>query len=619
MAFNSAVSNVSYSDSKAEKRSVFMGEVEALKASKEYAHLNQNEPNSTKRAAKNIRAVLKRAFPFVKFSVRMDGYTAINLSWTDGPTRKTVEETVRPFRCGFYDVHEDYHGIESTPFGEVFGEVEFLFCDRDFSDVAVAAGVEAVKEKYAGNLSELEEHQQPSVENYNNGSSRHVLVPHINEDLASLIYAEFKDWDGLKKIVPASSKETNQAEVSSNLTIEEHTHTKRGFQMFIVVNPDRVARDVFMSQLETAKELGGWYSKKWGNTPAGFAFKERGAAESFLVLVTGTDNEDPTPPTKPTKKVETKADTKTADKLRNLADKMQKDIDHKLADRLTNTPKRQREAGSARLEGERLKRTQEALIKLAALHDAGNVPDVLQGIKSKKAVYELVGEKMDHSNCGYYDTPVSTGLPSKDTPEALAIWDLLAGKSDEEKRAEKIQRLEEKLLFSKIPGFFPTPESLIDRMLDHADIQTHHKCLEPEAGAGGIADKIKQIAYVDCCEIFSSLREILKAKGHNLIADDFMRADLEAMYDRIVMNPPFENLQDIDHLLEAYKCLASGGRVVSIMSPAPFFRSGKKAEAFREWFENVDGKKYDLPEGSFKKSGTNVATVLVIIDKESED
>lgn len=71
------------------------------------------------------------------------------------------------------------------------------------------------------------------------------------------------------------------AEVVGGMTISEHTHTKKGFKMWIVQAPDRVERSTFDSWLHRAKEGRGWYSRKWGDTPAGFAFKDQSEAEKF--------------------------------------------------------------------------------------------------------------------------------------------------------------------------------------------------------------------------------------------------------------------------------------------------------------------------------------------------
>ena len=53
---------------------------------------------STAETAKLVRKALKKAFPGMKFSVRSSNYangSSIDVSWTDGPTMKAVDEVVR--------------------------------------------------------------------------------------------------------------------------------------------------------------------------------------------------------------------------------------------------------------------------------------------------------------------------------------------------------------------------------------------------------------------------------------------------------------------------------------------------------------------------------------------
>ena len=52
-------------------------------------------------------------------------------------------------------------------------------------------------------------------------------------------------------------------------------------------------------------------------------------------------------------------------------------------------------------------------------------------------------------------------------------------------------------------------------------------------------------------------------------------------YDKIIMNPPFENGQDIDHIRHAYSLLNDGGRVVCIMSEGTFYRNDKKSNGIQ--------------------------------------
>ena len=64
-------------------------------------------------------------------------------------------------------------------------------------------------------------------------------------------------------------------------TITEHTHTKKGFQMWIASIGERVEREEYDRLLSAARELGGWYSRAWGGAPGGFAFKSELKAIAF--------------------------------------------------------------------------------------------------------------------------------------------------------------------------------------------------------------------------------------------------------------------------------------------------------------------------------------------------
>jgi len=162
-----------------------------------------------------------------------------------------------------------------------------------------------------------------------------------------------------------------------------------------------------------------------------------------------------------------RANAAIADKLRGLADAMQKQIDNKYADRLTNTPKRMRENSYQRMEGDRLTRVQQAMRALADLHDAGEVPEVLHGIKTKKAIYEACRSKTDHNGNGDY---FELGEPVDGDDVAAAIWSLLKPKSAAEIAAEDLKKRIDALQFAKIPGYFPTPSQVVDLMMDHAEI-----------------------------------------------------------------------------------------------------------------------------------------------------
>ncbi|MFD0587776.1 methyltransferase [Paenibacillus sp. GCM10027627] len=189
---------------------------------------------------------------------------------------------------------------------------------------------------------------------------------------------------------------------------------------------------------------------------------------------------------------------------------------------------------------------------------------------------------------------------------------------------QKIKKLESEVKFSKIAGYFPTPKKVVERMLDIANIGDGETILEPSAGNGNILDCITAhiqengiTVSVDAVEWNYSLREILELKNYKLVSNDFMEYGKYNHYDKIIMNPPFERNQDIQHVQHAYKCLNSNGRIVAIMSPHFTFASDATSVNFREWL-NGRGYYEKLPEGSFKESGTNVNTVLIVIDKIEE-
>lgn len=196
-----------------------------------------------------------------------------------------------------------------------------------------------------------------------------------------------------------------------------------------------------------------------------------------------------------------------------------------------------------------------------------------------------------------------------------------------EQNSEKVKRdplkdKERALVGKKIPGFFPTPEIVVEQLIDAAGIEPGMKVLEPSAGKGDIADAIKESspdAELDIVEFDPSLRELLEAKGYTPAGRDFL--EHEGAYDRIVMNPPFEKNADIAHVRHAYSLLKPGGRLVAVMSGPAGFRQDTVNREFKEWVDGLDGVMDPLPEGSFRSSfrPTGVNTQMVVIEKPEVD
>jgi hypothetical protein len=168
-------------------------------------------------------------------------------------------------------------------------------------------------------------------------------------------------------------------------------------------------------------------------------------------------------------------------------------------------------------------------------------------------------------------------------------------------------------------GWFPTPLPVVEQMVSVAG-GIGGLILEPSAGEGHIVDALIQMgASIDdiyCVEKNPDRAKVLRDKGYAVYVNDFMELEFHKMkFDRVFMNPPFENGQDIEHTQQAFIWLKPGGVLVGIMSESPFFRNDKKAVEFREWFDIHQGRSWELPDNAFKESGTGVKTRLVKIER----
>lgn len=186
-------------------------------------------------------------------------------------------------------------------------------------------------------------------------------------------------------------------------------------------------------------------------------------------------------------------------------------------------------------------------------------------------------------------------------------------------------------------GYFPTPGGLADRLVEMADLKRGQRILEPSAGSGALIDAALRVLLardggppliattIRAVELNSELSGAMQARYESqavvlIECMDFTQWTVEApeyLYDRIVMNPPFENRADAKHVLHAYSLLKPGGRLVSIMGAGVKFRRETEYESVRSLIEGC-GELIDLPTGSFKESGTLVNTVIVTLDKDAK-
>jgi predicted RNA methylase len=168
-------------------------------------------------------------------------------------------------------------------------------------------------------------------------------------------------------------------------------------------------------------------------------------------------------------------------------------------------------------------------------------------------------------------------------------------------------------------GYFPTPQPLVVRLMDLAGLEPGMSVLEPSAGRGAIAVPVACVVgkgNVWCCELLPENAEALAREGFPVMVGDFLGYEprhLGLAVDRVVMNPPFANKQDIDHVRHALTFLKPGGRLVSVMSAGVLNNLDRKSRDFRQLLKER-GNWEANPEGSFKPSGTDVRTITVVIE-----
>lgn len=185
---------------------------------------------------------------------------------------------------------------------------------------------------------------------------------------------------------------------------------------------------------------------------------------------------------------------------------------------------------------------------------------------------------------------------------------------------EKTNALKRRLLNNRnaFIDFFPTPEEYAADLVDRLGIEPGMVVLEPSAGHGMLAEAARDAgATVEAVEVASDLRDILQEKGFSLVGNDFMETTPSQRYDAVIMNPPFSNDMDIDHVRHAFDHLKPGGRLAAIVSSMAGQRSNKKNKAFREWLDDLGASEEMMPEGAFKDSlnPTSVRTKIITIEK----
>ena len=167
--------------------------------------------------------------------------------------------------------------------------------------------------------------------------------------------------------------------------------------------------------------------------------------------------------------------------------------------------------------------------------------------------------------------------------------------------------------------FFETPADIAHKLAVRlGDVEPTHRILEPSAGRGALIKAVLEEwpeQMVDCYELMEENREELaKIPNARLLGNDFLEAEV-GMYDKIIANPPFANNQDIKHVTKMWEHLADGGQMAVIMGCHWQYASDKPSKTFRSFVESVDHDITVLPKGTFKSSGTDVESMMLVLWK----
>lgn len=154
----------------------------------------------------------------------------------------------------------------------------------------------------------------------------------------------------------------------------------------------------------------------------------------------------------------------------------------------------------------------------------------------------------------------------------------------------------------KAHQFYPTPKKLAERVVELAEIGPAHTCLEPSAGTGGLADFMPK-GRTTCIEVSALHCKVLESKGFKVHQADFTAWDAYGTFDRVVMNPPFDQGRWRAHLEHAADKVCAGGRLVAIL---PSGAKGTELPGFSAKWHGPFSNEFP---------GTSVDVVVLVADR----
>jgi len=160
--------------------------------------------------------------------------------------------------------------------------------------------------------------------------------------------------------------------------------------------------------------------------------------------------------------------------------------------------------------------------------------------------------------------------------------------------------------------FYWTPGDVADRLTEYGGVRPDDVILEPSCGEGHLLRKLRELGVrkVHGIEIEPGRARKAAEIGYPVQWANFLEVppDPNALFDKVVMNPPFYGKHYAKHIRHALKFLREGGVLVAVVPYSAKIDHGLLDEFKPDWF--------DLPIASFSEAGTNVATTIARIRKK---
>lgn len=137
--------------------------------------------------------------------------------------------------------------------------------------------------------------------------------------------------------------------------------------------------------------------------------------------------------------------------------------------------------------------------------------------------------------------------------------------------------------------FYPTPENIVDDIVEYVGDTTDKRMLEPSAGHGNIANRFETIDCIDKEELNTV---ILKSFHKNVVCGDFLFYNVKKeseKYDIIVMNPPYSKKQWKTHVEHALSLLNDQGVIYAVLPQGKQndFENCQLLETYENQFDNT--------------------------------